>query len=62
MTSPPAQGTCAHCGRWTEAGIRHWIPRASGPEIEVIVCADPADCTPPPQPERPRRYPTGRGA
>ncbi|CAM5246919.1 hypothetical protein GCM10010345_04380 [Streptomyces canarius] len=43
MESPPASGVCARCGRWTEAGIQHWIPRASGPEVDVILCADPAD-------------------
>ncbi|MET8953127.1 hypothetical protein ACWEO4_21580 [Streptomyces sp. NPDC004393] len=62
MASPLAEGVCAHCGRWTEAGIAHWIPRASGPEIAVVVCADPAACTPLPKAVRPRRYPTGWGA
>ncbi len=58
MASPPVSGTCARCGRWTDAGVRHWIPRMTGADIEVILCADMDSCTPPPKSTRPRRYPT----
>lgn len=59
MESPRASGVCAHCGHWTDDGITHWIPRQSGPEVSVIVCADPAACAPPPRSSQPRRHPTG---
>ena len=46
----PASGICSACTQHTENGIAHWIPRASGADVRIVLHANPADC---PRPARP---------
>lgn len=39
-------GICVACGIRTENGIVRWLPRASGPDVRLLVHARAEDCTP----------------
>ncbi|AVH58969.1 hypothetical protein C4B68_28015 [Streptomyces dengpaensis] len=56
-----AAGTCVACGQHTADGIVRWLPRASGPDVRLIVHAQAQDCTlsQPAEPLRLARRDTG---
>lgn len=55
-----AAGICVACGQHTADGIVRWLPRASGPDVRLIVHVEAQDCAPP-QPVEPLRL-ARRGA
>lgn len=50
-----ATGMCASCGLHTDNGIVHVVPRVSGPDVRLVIHADPDDC---PAKPRTNTYPT----
>ncbi|WP_328449872.1 hypothetical protein OG780_19350 [Streptomyces sp. NBC_00386] len=41
-------GICIACGRHTDDGVVRWLPRASGPDVRLIVHTRAQDCAAPP--------------